>query len=489
MTKSHNATLYKDVAKTTVCIVLAIFLCRITRGYFALLMGFAGLIWALGKSTGKSISCFALFPLLIVIDPGILPKTVVMAYTLRLVPLVIGVVLFLKSFGRSGTNRLPFGYLFLYLGSACISSIGGWHAGISYLKLLNFVLFLLGIWCGTQNLQDRPKDIYDLRVFFLSIIIVVSVGSIMTLLSSDIAYSTNLAYHSNLSKAEAVMFIKELKSEGGLTLFSGLLNHSQALAPILSCCISLTLADMLFAEKKAMVLHIGLLLLMACELFMTRSRTGLFSCCVGAFMMLIFSPSRLYVPLSLKRNIRKIASLIVVTATVAVVVGEASTGMFSRWVFKSNDSTYMKSTDFKDALTGTRQGLIDLSLYEFKKNPIFGMGFQVNYETNELYGDRGLVFSAPVEKGLLITTVLGEGGIVGMFFFLVFVICFYGICIRKMCIVTVSMFTVLLATNVGEATFFSPGGSGGTIWIVCVVGGFVIDTLLLHQRKMAHSRC
>jgi hypothetical protein len=41
-----------------------------------------------------------------------------------------------------------------------------------------------------------------------------------------------------------------------------------------------------------------------------------------------------------------------------------------------------------------------------------------------------------------------------------------------------SLFTVMLACNMAEASFFSPGGAGGILWIVCVAGGFVLDTLV-----------
>ena len=41
--------------------------------------------------------------------------------------------------------------------------------------------------------------------------------------------------------------------------------------------------------------------------------------------------------------------------------------------------------------------------------------------------------------------------------------------------ISVTMMSVLLVTNMGEATFFSPGGLGGTLWVVCIVGGYVLD--------------
>ena len=48
---------------------------------------------------------------------------------------------------------------------------------------------------------------------------------------------------------------------------------------------------------------------------------------------------------------------------------------------------------------------------------------------------------------------------------------------------SIVMFTVMLATNIGEATFFSPGGVGGIIWVLCIVGGFVLDMNLIRKRE------
>ncbi len=51
--------------------------------------------------------------------------------------------------------------------------------------------------------------------------------------------------------------------------------------------------------------------------------------------------------------------------------------------------------------------------------------------------------------------------------------------------VTAALFTVLLATNMGEATFFSPGGSGGVLWTISIIGGYCIDMQLAGERKYA----
>ena len=41
---------------------------------------------------------------------------------------------------------------------------------------------------------------------------------------------------------------------------------------------------------------------------------------------------------------------------------------------------------------------------------------------------------------------------------------------------TIAMFTVMFATNMGEANFFSVGGLGGSLWLLCVMGGFIVDS-------------
>ena len=61
---------------------------------------------------------------------------------------------------------------------------------------------------------------------------------------------------------------------------------------------------------------------------------------------------------------------------------------------------------------------------------------------------------------------------------------FYSTCAKRQYYVTITMFSVLLVTNMGEATFFSPGGGGGILWMLCVVGGFTIDTVILHRSAL-----
>ncbi len=479
----EDKQLYRDIAKTAIILTAAIFLCRVTKGYFSVVMAVLGIWWAFTNKFGLALSCYAFFPFLIVLDQGVLPKTPILAIMLRVAPLVIGLVLIITANSRRGVNRLPFGSLFLYLALAIISSARGWAPMISYMKLINFVLFLIGIWLGTQNMQERPRDMYVTRIFFLAMACILVFGGILAIPFPAISYSTSLGYAEMQSEIAAAQAIQNLRESGGVALFSGITNQSQAFAPILSCCIAFVLSDMLFVAQRKMVLHVLLIVAGLIELYMTRSRTGLFSCAVGLMMVLMYVAKQLQVSAAMKARIRRMVTTGIAVLIVAGVASEIANRSITKWIYKANYESDMNGVSFKEAVTSTRQGLIELGLDEFRRNPIFGMGFQVNFESYELYGGKGFVLSAPVEKGLLPIVVIGEGGIAGAVAFIIFLFVFYTECSRRRLRVTIAMFTTLLATNIGEATFFSPGGIGGILWVFSVVGGFMIDSMILGAQR------
>ena len=165
-------------------------------------------------------------------------------------------------------------------------------------------------------------------------------------------------------------------------------------------------------------------------------------------------------------------------------VAQIKSGTMNEWLRKTND-TSVDRRSIVEALTESRQGLMTYCLWEFQRSPIIGSGFQVaEYTRDQMKRTRGLVISASVEKGVLPVMVLGETGILGEICFLFFLVAFFMICARRRFFVTITMFSVYLTTNMGEATFFSPGGGGGIMWMVCVVGGFTIDTTILYRRNL-----
>ena len=64
---------------------------------------------------------------------------------------------------------------------------------------------------------------------------------------------------------------------------------------------------------------------------------------------------------------------------------------------------------------------------------------------------------------------------------------FFVACAQRKYFITMSLFAVFLMSNMGEATLFSPGGIGGILWMICVVGGFTLDTLLLYRQNILNA--
>ena len=163
-------------------------------------------------------------------------------------------------------------------------------------------------------------------------------------------------------------------------------------------------------------------------------------------------------------------------------VSEMRSRSITRWMRK-NDDIALDERSMGQALTDSRMGLLEYSMFEFRRNPLLGSGFQVS-ENHPILYEMGQItlFSAPIEKGLLPTMVLGETGIIGEIAFIIFLMSFWIGCKRRHLMVTLMLFFVMFASNMGEATFFSPSGTGGILWMLCVVGGFIIDTMLRIQR-------
>ena len=114
---------------------------------------------------------------------------------------------------------------------------------------------------------------------------------------------------------------------------------------------------------------------------------------------------------------------------------------------------------------------------------MLGKGFQVMLEHKQWYREgRISLLYAPIEKGVLPTMILGETGIVGAIVFAFFVLHFIASCSRRHYMGLLSLFAVLIASNMGEASFFSPSGQGGVMWVVVAIGGFCCDMIAINNQ-------
>ena len=485
----HEQNIYKKSAILLLLTVLAIALCRVTNGYFTPVIALIGVLCAFANQLGWALVIFVLMPFFVILNPLLFPKeNVVVGYSLRFAPLLIGFILALRGASREGHHRLPFFWIIPFLMAAVISSIDGWAPFVSFLKLVNFVMFLFGIWFGTQNLQHRPKDVFLLRCFFFALSALLVLGSIAVMPVPSIAYGTSLRYAMAEGGVELAndKFL-ELQAKGAKTLFCGITNHSQALAPLLVCTLIWTLCDMLFVERRFRWGHVLLLGLTLPLLYLTRSRVALVSFLFAGCIVVFYTARRIRLPPLVRRHLGHGMLVAGGGVVILAVIAQIRGGILSEWIRKTSDVEADKRT-LSEALTASRKGLMEYSLYEFRRSPFVGSGFQVaEYTQDYIQGTKGLVISASVEKGVLPVMVLGETGILGSVLFLLFIFTFYGICARHQYYITISMFSVFLMTNMGEATFFSPGGTGGILWMICVVGGFSLDTFLLYRQNILNA--
>ena len=486
-----DINLVKRSILSAAVIVFLIVACRQTSGYFSIIIALLACCWAMANARGKSLCCYAFFPFLVCLNSVILPKAGVLGYVCRGVPVLMAIIYLLVAQKNKGASRMPFSCLAPYLVFMVLSSTLGYCPKVSYLKLINFTVFWLGIWFGTQNLDKRPDDIRLLRAFFFGLTIVLVYGSIVSLAFPGISYALDHEVAVAMKEAglSAAAEAYQYRNLNRVQLFCGITFQSQALGPLLVCAFAWVSGDMLFVSRKFNKFHLFLLIPMPILIFMTRSRTALFAFFVAGVMLLVFAGRYISLPFSIKAKIKRLINIVIVIAIVGGIGLELTNHTVTRWLRKTDDVAY-DSRDMGQALTETRMGLIERTMREFRYNPLLGCGFQVDDTTDMNFG-RGsglLVLSAPVEKGLLPIMVLGEGGIVGAVLFWWFMVAFCLRCYKRKYILTLSLFVVFVATNIGEATFFSPGGVGGIEWVYALGGGFLLDSILIRFRQEEQLR-
>ncbi len=482
--KSYDALLCRQVLRQALIIAGIILLSRFTKNWAVAGLAVYGIWSALKQRPGPTLIVYLLLSFLPMISPAIMPRYQQFTAIARLSTLAMTCALILTGDNRDGHHQIPLGTIYLFLLMAALSSIEGYCPVISYLKIVNFFIFITGIYIGTKNIHRYPDAIRQIRCTFLALVILLVYGSLATLPLPSIAYYTSMR---SIVREFGFAYADEFYEGGGVekTLFTGITVHSQFLGPMLSCCFAWLLCDMLIAERKVNSLHLALLLPIPVMAYMTRSRLAfLVLACSIAFIAFYCVPNARVVS-KVRAKFSNIMLVVIILILGTAVAFEIQGGYVSKWLRKTNDVASDART-LGEAVTGSRQGKIVECLNDFHQNTLFGKGFQVDRTTQHRFETGQVtVFSAAIEKGLLPLMVLGETGILGTVAFALFLLVFFTTCHQRHYTATLTLFSVYLSTNLAEATFFSPSGSGGVLWIFMVVGGFVIDMNREAERRAA----
>ena len=471
--------IYKDAFRQFINLCAWILAARYTQGAALLVMAALGIGYAFCGRVGKAISINAMLMFMVILNPFILPRVgILYTFGLRIGPLLIGLVLMMRGLSSRTGRLLPLGMMLAFILVAVISSSTGWSPRISYMKLANFTVFFLGIWLGTKLLTKDIRGVQTLRATFLALSVFLILGSLALIPFPGISTLAGLMARRAIGGDDIGLVNQVATDMAGLSLFCGVTFHSQTLSPLSVCAFAWTLCDMFFVEGRARWPHLVLSVCALPVLFMTRSRVALLGVCVALLFVYLYLPRHISLNTLLRKRLGQCLLIVAVLLVLVVAAAEIHSNAISKWLRKTDDVQY-DNRSLTEAVTSSRLGLIEMCMDDFRRNPMFGMGFQVAFYTElNLQGREGLIFSSPVEKGVLPVMVLGETGLVGIFVFVVFLVVFVYAGTKRKLFISIALMGVFCAINMGEATFFSPGGAGGIEWMFCIVGGYTLDVWL-----------
>ncbi|MFM7520058.1 MAG: hypothetical protein ACKO9B_06265 [Planctomycetota bacterium] len=329
---------------------------------------------------------------------------------------------------------------------AMCSVISGWYTLIALIKLINFWVSVSAVFAGAVVLVRRRFDIGE---WLVSLIIASTVMALVAIAVNggivqirEGVQSTHFGgafLHPNCHGSHAAMFVVALV--------------------------------MVFTFTRYQNRWIVWPLLAAWLLFMvwSKSRTSFVSTVLGMLTLFPFLATSVRTKWIRRVSISRPTAVVVgvgalvvlVIANIAVdnAIGDAVVAFIN----KSNRLSDTGELELNvDSVLFSRIGKMEESMANFRENPMFGIGFQVM--KSQFFIQNATLFSAPAEKGFLPSAVLEEGGVVGAFFFVVFIASLLLTFVVERNTPALVMFMTYMGSTMTEVTIFSPGGSGGFAW-------------------------
>ncbi len=440
--------------------------------------GFAAIFLVVFAAFAKSRTELLLYLLLMtatltVTDATIAPKDFIFSISARLVYLLIGVVMTMQIVGQKASRMIaPLLSILIYVGYMALISAVGWSPLISYLKIVLFtVVFLAFFSVGNAAITRHQVSLPKLRSVFLCMATFLILGSVALIPFPGIS----------VMSAASIIAAGGTVPEG--SLFKGITLHSQCLGPSISMLAVVLLADMLFSLRRWDKLYLLLLLCAPVLIFKTGSRTAMGTWLAGTcFVCFVFMMAHGVGAKWKNRALSTLTTLGMVGGLLLFVSPHFREQMVS-FVYKARGAEVAKADRTFDRMISSRQGLMDNQMDNFRESPIIGNGFQVakHFQYREVTSWKSLL-TAPVEKGVWVTAVLEEGGVIGLLLFLLFiVIAFTGLFKHHAYIAACALFVFLVA-NLGEFTFFSMSYMGGLMWAAIFAG------ITLDAQRLRHDR-
>ncbi len=402
----------------------------------------------------------------VIMNPRIAHRSAIFFIEQRVMLMGLGLLLASRAASsRRSPLVAPFMGMMIYVAYMAITSSAGWCPIVSYLKLALFSFTYLAYFGAANASAIHPRgNVVGIRSVILSIAAFFLLGSVA------------LIPVPSLGMMNKDMFL-ENPGANITSLFMGMTSHSQCLGPIVSGLATILFADFIFGVRRMSKLYILLLACCPILIWKTSSRTAMGTFLSGIMFASYFFMRARWVGHRWRGRVLSFMWIGAIFLAVAVACSGSMRQSATRFIQKNSGAETMKDFTIED-FTSSRMGLVENALYNFRKSPVFGNGFQVS---DTMAGEQAggvRLLSAPIEKGVWVTAILEEGGVIGFVIFTLFLLIALMKTIKHQAFVTASVFFVLIVSNLGEFTFFSVSYSGGFMWAL-VFASMALDAARL----------
>lgn len=246
------------------------------------------------------------------------------------------------------------------------------------------------------------------------------------------------------------------------TGFQGVLNHPQAFGPVMALLGSWIASRIVIQNhpKLTEICFLGICILL---ILLSEARTAGLAMILGMCTSMIFvftSSKKHFLELFSGVRSKKFIFLFFISLFLIFLKFENIEKIAHNYISKSGRANV---ASILDAYQSSRGGKMDEMLKNIQEKPLQGIGFGIPSDPYSLKITRdpffGLPTGASVEKGVMPLAVLEELGLIGfgivaMWIFMIMRFCILG-GLTSSAVALTAMFL-----NLGEATFFSPGGFG-----------------------------
>jgi hypothetical protein len=386
----------------------------------------------------------------LMINTSFVPKSIVWTPARLALPL-IAFLRFSFDISRMGGSLFssPVYILFLVyiVTMAACSVASGWYTQIALMKLVNFWAVISTILAGVTVLRRMRVDLTE---WFVSL---VAATTLFGLLS--IALGVDNKFRSYSADVESNAFV-------------GAFLHPNCHSVYATLFVVLLAAVFMLGEYPRRKIVLPMIAIWFVFMVWSRARASVIAAILGCVVLLVLAqPFRNRFGWRLRLNVRRsqAVAFIVVAGVLGGIFDLATQGGITKSVvaFLNKGGNEAQTTEIDtEQMLASRQGLIDLSWANFQERPLTGIGFQV--ATTPAFIQNATLFTAPVEKGFLVTAVLEEGGIFGATAFCAFMLAFLIELAISRNVPAIAMLLAFLTSNMAEVTIFSPGGSGSFGW-------------------------